>query len=355
MNWKYVMAAACFAGALLAGGCGKPSVYVMTAKMENAPFIVETKAVPEALHTAPVIPSVSGSLISELPEVGRAVEAGEVLFRIDSSSYESQASALQAQISSSVPSSHTVPAPVDDNSIEASLLRQGIITRIEYDKIQGRKGVSRESAGGTVNPGLAEALVAVERAIAACTVQAPISGVISQVYIGDTKIAAAGRPALLIRQNTPVIAEIRLPAELDAAMEKMKEEKALTVLLSSDDKSWYGELKRQPNENGEKYTSYKVQIDNPEGEIKIDESYTIRLQSEESVPYIVIPQSAIMAENTVAVIRNDSLVDFRTVRVAYEDGKNAFLLEGIREGDQVVTDPSSKLEMGMQVSTTAVN
>ena len=55
MNWKYVMAAACFTGALLAGGCGKPSVHVMTVKMEKGPFAMETKAVPEALHIAPVI------------------------------------------------------------------------------------------------------------------------------------------------------------------------------------------------------------------------------------------------------------------------------------------------------------
>ena len=211
MNWKYVMAAACFIGALLAGGCGKPSVHVMAVKMEKVPFAMETRVVPEALHIAPVIPSVSGGLISGLPEVGQTVEAGEVLFQIDSSQYESQASALQAQISASSPVVYGAAAPVDDNSIEASLLRQGIITRAEYDKIQGRKSVPQEVSNSSANPGLAEALASVERAIAACTVRAPISGTVSQVYLGDTKIAAAGRPALLIRQNTPVIAEISLP------------------------------------------------------------------------------------------------------------------------------------------------
>ena len=52
MNWKYVMASACFIGALLAGGCGKPSVHVMTVKMEKVPFAMETRVVPEALHIA---------------------------------------------------------------------------------------------------------------------------------------------------------------------------------------------------------------------------------------------------------------------------------------------------------------
>lgn len=250
MNWKYVMASACFIGALLAGGCGKPSVHVMTVKMEKVPFAMETRVVPEALHIAPVIPSVSGSLISGLPEVGQTVEAGDVLFQIDSSQYESQASALQAQISASSSVVYGAAAPKDDNSIEASLLRQGIITRAEYDKIQGRKSVPQEVLNSSATPGLAEALASVERAIAACTVRAPISGTVSQVYLGDTKIAAAGRPALLIRQNTPVIAEISLPSELDSVMEKMKEEKTLTVFFSSADKSWYGELKNSPMKMG---------------------------------------------------------------------------------------------------------
>lgn len=234
-------------------------------------------------------------------------------------------------------------------------MRQGIITRAEYDKIQGRKSVPQEVSNSSATPGLAEALASVERAIAACTVRAPISGTISQVYLGDAKIAAAGRPALLIRQNTPVIAEISLPSELDSVMEKMKEEKTLTVFFSSADKSWYGELKKQPNENGERYTSYKVQTDNPDGEIKIGEPYTVRLQSTEPVPYIVIPRSAIIGENTVAVIRDDFLVDLKTVNVAYVEDEKAFLLDGLQEGERVVTDPTDKLEMGMQVSTISVN
>ena len=36
MNWKYVMAAACVIGALLAGGWGKPSVHVMTGNGESS-------------------------------------------------------------------------------------------------------------------------------------------------------------------------------------------------------------------------------------------------------------------------------------------------------------------------------
>ncbi len=354
MNVKILMAAACLSGALLIGGCGKPSVHVMNVAVEKEPFVLETKAIPEALHVIPVIPGVSGGIISEIPDIGRTVEAGEVLFQIDSSSYESQASALQAKIASSSVPAYTAPAPAADDSMEASLLRQGIITRAEYDKIQGRKGISSgNTAGGSAAPavdqGLAESLAAIQRSIAACTVRAPISGVISQVYLGDTKMAAAGRPALVIRQDTPVTMTVGIPAKFDDFLEKAKDDKTLTVSLSSDADTWYGELKKQANDHGEKYTSYKVQVDNTEDQITIGSPYRLRIESTDSAPYIIIPKTALIGENTVAVVTDDSLIDMKTVNVGYIINGNVFILDGLNEGDRVVTDPSGKIEMGMQV------
>lgn len=85
-------------------GLRKPSVHVMKAEASQEPFTLETKAVPEALHVAPVIPSVSGGLLSDLPDIGTTVEAGDVLFRIDSSQYESQAASIEAKIAESASS-----------------------------------------------------------------------------------------------------------------------------------------------------------------------------------------------------------------------------------------------------------
>ena len=97
-KWISWMAAGALSVVLLLSGCGRPSVHVMKAEASQEPFTLETKAVPEALHVAPVIPSVSGGLLSDLPDIGTTVEAGDVLFRIDSSQYESQAAALEAKI-----------------------------------------------------------------------------------------------------------------------------------------------------------------------------------------------------------------------------------------------------------------
>lgn len=78
-KWISWMAAGALSAVLLLSGCGKPSVHVMKAEASQEPFTLETKAVPEALHVAPVIPSVSGGLLSDLPDIGTTVEAGDVL------------------------------------------------------------------------------------------------------------------------------------------------------------------------------------------------------------------------------------------------------------------------------------
>ena len=145
-KWMACAAAFCVSAALLLAGCGsRPTVHVMKAEPSREPFTLETKAAPEALHTAPVIPQVSGNLISNPPDVGTIVNAGDELFKIDSSQYESQAASLRSQIAAAsqaaAPSpSYSYSAPAVDDSLEASLLKQGIITRAEYERIKGRKG-----------------------------------------------------------------------------------------------------------------------------------------------------------------------------------------------------------------------
>ena len=75
-KWMMALAATCAAAVMVLSGCGNtPSVHVTKAAISTEPFTLETKAAPEALHTAPVIPSVSGGLISNPPAgIGPAAE-----------------------------------------------------------------------------------------------------------------------------------------------------------------------------------------------------------------------------------------------------------------------------------------
>ena len=236
--------------------------------------------------------------------------------------------------------------------MEASLLKQGIITRAEYNRIKGRSAVAEPApsgGGAQVDGNLASALAALQKTIAGCTVRAPISGIISQVYIGDTHMAMAGKPALVIRQDSPVTASIEIPSKLDTLMERAKDDKTLTVTMTDGDEIWYGELKKQPNEDGDKYTTYKVQVDNSDDEITIGNEYNIRIESGKTMSSYMIPKTALIGEDSVAVVNDDGLIDIKTVDIASETGGFLLIMDGLSEGDRVVIDPTKDLEMGMEV------
>ena len=357
MKYRMFWMAAAVCMALGAGGCGKPSVSVMPAVKKEVPFVYEAEIRPEALHSVPIVPQVSGNITSTLPDVGSQVQAGQLLLQLDASAYESQAAAMEAKIASSqAPAPAPVyEAPVDD-SMEASLLRQGIITRAEYNRIQGRRAPSAPQAGAPAAPSVSEgdmaALQALRRAIADCTILSPIDGIVAQVYVSDQKAVSAGQPALVIRQNSPVTANVQIPAVLDDVLRKAKDSRMLTVTISDKDHggTWYGELKPQPNTSGDDYTVYKVQADNPDDAIEIGNLYNLRIESGQNVPGYVVPSKAFIGRDQLKIVNEKNLVDMRTVVVASDDGESRLVVSGLRDGDRIITAPSDDLELGTEVN-----
>lgn len=349
-------AALALGAAFLISGCGKPTVAVTVAQKSSVPFVFESDIKPAALHSLPVIPQVSGKIISQLPDVGSQVTAGQLLVQIDASQYEAQAAEIRSKIAAASAASvqRVYQADPIDDSMEASLLRQGIITRAEYDRIRGRKGSGtyvQQTVGGEPDTALLASLQAVQKAISESTIVSPIDGIISQVYENDSQMAAAGKPLLVIRQNSPVIADVQIPASLDQVLADAKNTKSLTVTISDKDhvNTWYGELKPQPNQGGDAYTVYKVQADNPDDAIVIGDVYKVRIDTGKDVSGYVIPASAFIRPDQVEVVTADNLVDMRTVTVASDMGENKLVVSGLSDGDRVITAPDSQLQLGMEV------
>lgn len=334
-------------------GCGTPTVKVTVAEWKEVPFVFEGTGMAEPLHVFPIVPHVGGQIMSSMPDVGDRVTAGDVLFRIDSSAYEAQREALRSQVTTP---NIEPPAPVDDGA-EAALLKEGIITRAEYDRLLERKGGNTPvfSSGGATaqaKEGVNRALAAVEASIASCVVKAPISGVISEVYVGEEKMALAGKPALLLRQNSPVIFSFDLPKGVDAFLEKAKREKRLSVSVSDEAHVWYGELKRTEVPADRLYTPYTMQVDNEGEDIVLGNSYSLRIESTDTLRCMVFPESALIDDHTVAVVTEDGLVDWRSVDILAKVDDTIRVIGGLKEGDKVITAPEAGLEIGMAVSVT---
>lgn len=100
---KGLLLAALFTAAAFLSGCGTPSVKVMPAEKKMVPFVYETETKIDALHAMEIIPRVSGQIVSDIPDIGTAVQAGQLLFQIDASPYEAQKADLMGRAAAAVP------------------------------------------------------------------------------------------------------------------------------------------------------------------------------------------------------------------------------------------------------------
>ena len=154
---------------------------------------------------------------------------------------------------------------------------------------------------------------------------------------------------MIIRQDSPVAANLELPARLDKVMDKAKDTKTLTVTLTDGKNIWYAELTRQEGQGDKEISAYRVQADNPDGQIVIGKNYKLRIETGQDAPCFIVPSKAILPNSQVAIVTADNLIDFRTVVTAGKVGNNVLILSGLKEGEQVVTNPPEGLEIGTPV------
>lgn len=320
-------------------GCTKTSVHVEHAKLTQKPFIYQSKIKIEAGQTIPIIPAVSGKIISGNPDIGQKVKAGDILFEIDSSTYKMQLDKLSSQHSEN----KTV---YEDDASALSLVKKGIITRAEYNKLLQRKGLAHTSDMRN-DYQYETSLNILEKMIESCTVRTPIDGVIAEVFTRQSEMALSGKPALTIRQDDYVCGNIILPYSVGEMLENASASNDLHVELIDGKNILTGNFKYYHLENGNK--TYKAEFDNRDGKVKIGQEYTIRIECKNEIQCFVLPSSALINEDSVAIVTSEGLVDFKTVNVIYNDGENITVIDGLNENDKIITNPPHNLEMGTEI------
>lgn len=325
---------------ILTAGCSRVSVHVQKAEFTKKPFVYEEEIKMEASQTIPIIPIVSGKIISGKPDIGQKVKAGDILFKLDTSKYEEELSSLSKKSVNNEVSEEDDPAAL-------SLVNQGIITKAEYNKLMQKKGIKHPN--NAVNEIQSQAkLNTIAKIIEECTVKSPIDGVISELFIGENQSVMSGKPALVVSQNAYVCGEISLPENIGDALEESGKLNKLKVQLIDGENTIDGEFKVNKAENGHK--TYKVEFKNKDNKLKVGKKYKVHIETEREIPCIVLPAKALIGEDTVAIVTESGLADMKTVKVAYNDNKNIFVIDGINEGEEVIVNPPKNLEIGVQVN-----
>lgn len=303
-------------------------VSVVEATMENIDKKLSQVGTIFADKEVAVVSEAPGLIRSVLCDVGDAVRAGQILFKVDD---ELKLAALKLR------EADYDKAKKDLEKFEA-LLKEGSATEAQVD---GYKLALKSSEAQ---------LTIARRQVEDTKIKAPFSGVISQRMVNLGSNVTAGTVVVnLVDISAP---RVRVSiAEADVFFLKNGD----LATIKSDifpDKEFSARIK-SIGVKGDEVHSFPVELvilnnKNLKAGMNVNVEFNRRVNRES----VVVPRTAIvgnMSEAKIFIVQNN-VAKLRSVTTGIETGTNIEILSGIEKGDQVVTSGQVNLKDGSPVN-----
>lgn len=369
------LAAATFAALLLLSACGDkpagapgaaggpggarppPEVGVVAVKYEPVVLQTELPGRVEPVRVAQVRARVNGVVLKRLFTEGSEVRQGQSLFRIDPAPYAAQLSSAQAALGKA-------EANLSVASAQAArykpLIEANAVSRQEYDNIVAAQKQAQAEVAAQ------RAAVQIARINTGYTnVYAPISGRIGRALVTEGALVSANEatPMAVIQQtNTVYVNFTQSATELQrlrkAAGAKAASARGVPVTVLLDDgsdtgaqgKLLFSDVTVDPSSG---QVTLRAEVPNPDNALLPGQYVRVRLSQAELPAGFLVPQQAVTrgaTGDTVIVVGNDGKTAPRPVKVGSQQGNSWVVLEGLKEGEQVVADGFQKMQApGAQV------
>ncbi len=343
-----------FGGAFRGGNAEPAPVLVTAARLADVPVYLDGVGTARARNTVTVKPQVDGKLVSILFKEGQEVQRGDVLARIDPTTYQAQldqAVAKKAQ---------------DEAQLANARLDLERFTRLSVSNAATKQQLDTQQA--MVNQ--LEALVKIDqasidnvRAILNYTnVTAPISGRtgIRQVDEGNLVRASDTTGLVVITELKPISVFFNLPQQQIRQVNKGMAGGVLQVeALASDSPAVLdrGMLLVVDNQVDQTTGTVKLRAEFPNAEMQLwpGQFVNVRLLIDTLKQVVVVPTSAVQRgpDGTfVFIARDDETVALRPVTVTQQDDVRSVVDKGLQNGERVVTAGFSRLAEGSRIRPT---
>jgi multidrug efflux system membrane fusion protein len=358
---------------LTLGACGKANgkdpkdkkavpVMVAEATAMNVPVLVQAVGNVEAFASVSIKPQVSGVIAKQLVRDGQDVVKDQVLFIIDTRSY--QAAVLEAQARLQKDQAQAFKAE-DDLRRYQTLFEQGAVSRDQLEQMRTNAEALRAS--------LALGRAQVEQArllLGHATIKAPISGRAGQVLVQEGNVVGKSgddRVLLVINQLTPISVTFSVS---ERYLPEIQHQSALGK-LQVEARTGEGELL----ETGE-LASIDNSVDKATGTIRLKATFpnkalalwpgqfvraSVRLSERENA--VVVPAQAVqtgMNGQYVFVVKDNLSVEMREVQTSPGGEQTLVVDKGVTPGEKVVLNgqvmlvPGSLVEIKPQPSQASV-
>jgi multidrug efflux system membrane fusion protein len=335
-------------------GRGDTAVPVTTTRAQEMAVPVYLQAVGnvEAESTVDVRPQVTGPLLSVHFTEGQDVEKGQLLFTIDPRPFELALRQAETQLAKDSGQSKTAE---NQRARYASLSKSGLVSQEQFDTVSAQAN----SLQGT----LAADQVQIDNAkmqLQYTKILAPMSGRTGalQVHPGSQVRTADAAPMVVINQIRPVRVTFSVPASHLPAIRSGQARGALATeaFASGDgaDTASSGKLSFIDNAVDPTTSGIKLKATFPNNDRKLwpGEFVQVRLRVSIDSNVIVVPASAVQngPKGQYVYIVADGTAALRPVKVSRSEGHNVVISEGIRPGEEVVTDGQLRLTPGVKVA-----
>ena len=338
------------------GGMPPPEVGVVVATPGDVGLVTELPGRLEASRVAQVRARAAGILQKRLFREGSDVKAGQPLFAIDAAPY---AAALQ--------SAEATLARAQANLTQAAALAE------RYKPLLAANAVSQqEYANAVAAHKQAEADVAAGKAAVQtgrinlnyASVTAPISGRIGRALVTEGALVGQGEATQLavIQQIDPVYVNFTQSAGevmklrralADGQLQRAGGSEAASVRVVLEDGSEYarpGKLlfSDLTVDASTGQITLRAEVPNPQGDLLPGLYVRVRLEQAQVANAITLPQQAVTRTQQgdhITVVGADGKLSQRTVKVGAARNNQWIVLEGLKEGEQVMVDGFQKLQM----------
>ena len=336
---------------LLLTGCGKTETVVekptlvrsqtvtMDATGQSASYSGEVRG----RHETQLAFQVTGKIIKRNVDLGSVVQPGDALMELDPKDIEQTVNINTAQVYSA-----QSQLKLAENNLNRykQLYEQNAISRAQYEQYQSAYDVavaavrqmSAQYAQGTNQLGYS-------------TLYASCAGVISGINVEAGQVVSAGQAAITLVQDGEQEIEISIPENRAETLRKAKEIKVTFWALPEI--AVAGKVREVSPVADKVSRTYKVRISlvNPPQEIKLGMTATVAVVTADNQKAAYIPLSALYQNGdspSVWVVNQDK-VNLRPIKIGNFSDNKVKVLEGLKDGDIVVTAGVHKLQEGQKV------
>ena len=346
---------------LLVAGCGgaaatrrtpKVAVAVASAERRDIPYVIAASGTVEPRQTATISSPVGGIIQRVMFREGQDVTEGQPLFQIDPRPFQTALAQARGILARDIAQAKAARTEADRSQ---TMLEQQLISQHDYDTAHS----NAEALEATVHADSAAVLTA-RLNLEYSTVRAPIGGRTGKlmVHVGDlVKANAPESPLVTINELHPILVRFAVP-QIELPLVQRHEDAQPKTWVSppgGDSIGVEGRLTFVDNQvDGATGTVLlKSEFENRDALLWPGEFVNVRLSLFTERNAIRVPAAAVVNAQSgtfVYVVKADSTVDMRPVKVARTAEEWSVIANGLAPGERVVTDGQLRLSPGSRAT-----